>query len=44
MAFLELNPRKSSNIINTYSLILFADWAAKPMPQKAKELALMELE
>jgi hypothetical protein len=31
MAFLELNSRKSSNIINTYSLILFADWAAKPM-------------
>jgi hypothetical protein len=40
MAFLELDSRKSSNIINTYSLILFADCAAKPMA----EVSLMELE
>jgi len=44
MALLERGSRKSSNIINTYSLILFADCAAKPMPQEAKVLALMELE
>jgi hypothetical protein len=44
MAFLELSSRKSSNIINTYSLILFADYATKPMPQEEKVLALMELE
>jgi hypothetical protein len=31
MAFLEPGSRKSSNIINTYSLILFADCASKPL-------------
>jgi hypothetical protein len=31
MACLDLRSRKSSNIINTYNLILFADWAAQPM-------------
>jgi hypothetical protein len=36
MALLELGLRKNSNIINTYSLILFADYAVKPM---AKVLA-----
>ncbi len=40
MACLELNSRKSSNIINTYNLILFADCAAQPMSQdEAKVLA-----
>jgi len=40
MACLDLCSRKSSNIINTYSLILFADCAAQPMPQdQAKVLA-----
>jgi len=40
MTCLELNSQKSSNIINTYSLILFADCAAQPMPQdQAKVLA-----
>jgi hypothetical protein len=43
MACLELDSRKSSNIINTYRLILFADCAAQPMSQKAK-VGLMELE
>jgi hypothetical protein len=40
MAFLDLSPRRSSDIINTYSLILFADYAAKPMAK----VSLMELE
>jgi hypothetical protein len=40
MACLELNSRKSSNIINTYNLILFAVCAAQPMSQdQAKVLA-----
>lgn len=42
MAFLELDSRKSSNIINTYSLILFADCAAKPMSQD--QISQVELE
>jgi len=40
MAFLYFDSRKSSNIINTYNLILFADCAAKRMAR----LNLMELE
>ena len=40
MAFLEFGSRNSSNIINTYSLILFPDCAAKPMAK----VNLMELE
>jgi len=44
MACLGFGSRKSSNIINTYHLILFADCAAQPMLQYQAKVSLMELE
>jgi hypothetical protein len=41
MAYLELE--KSGNIINTYSLIVFADWTTS-QGCKIKDFGLMELE
>jgi hypothetical protein len=40
MVFLDLSQRRSSDIIITYSLILFADYAAKPITK----VSLTELE
>jgi len=41
MAYSELE--KSGNIINTYSLIVFANWATS-QGRKIKDFGLMELE
>jgi hypothetical protein len=43
MVFLEFGSRKSSNIINTYNPILFANWTANQTAISDK-FSLMELE
>jgi len=44
MACLESIAQKTSNIINTCSLILFANWTASRIYNNTQKTSLMELE